>query len=359
MFEAISATQRWIFSWVVTLVVLHAVAQPLVCVAGTLGRAGDKARGRDREERRSDDSSGKTRGDTPSVAGRTISAVRTRVHDSGTHVESTRPRSEPHGNPGGRVHRRSPSFSIRHTPRYCPPPVSPSVVVVESYSQPIVAQPVIVQSVVPVPPPAPAYVPAVPEPVLSEPVMAPDWESPVALPPSIVPCDSVRVLHPSRGNARLRADFGSDFDDIGRFGMAFLAAQSGGWGIDVAADLYWESIDDEVREHMWVGDINLVYEWIRMDDFRSRAGLGVNWLHDSWGGEAGINFTVGADLWLTDVWSVSGELDLGTIGNATHFHGRLTTGVWFGNSQWFVGIDQRDIDTVQIHQWVTGMTVAF
>ncbi|MCA9266251.1 MAG: hypothetical protein KDA60_20465 [Planctomycetales bacterium] len=182
----------------------------------------------------------------------------------------------------------------------------------------------------------------------------PAWDGPV-----VDPCPPMAVPEEIGWDVRFVTDLASNFDELSRFSMGFRANQYRGWGIDTNAGLYWESLPQGERAHMWIGDFNVVYEVFRSDLVSARAGVGLNFLSDTWGGAAGLNFTVGLDAQLTERWNVSGEFDAGTLGSASHFHGRVTTGVWVNNSQWFVGYDFRDLGGVQLDQLVSGVAFRF
>ncbi|MCA8977006.1 MAG: hypothetical protein KDC98_19950, partial [Planctomycetes bacterium] len=75
--------------------------------------------------------------------------------------------------------------------------------------------------------------------------------------------------------------------------------------------------------------------------------------------EYGINFTYGGDFYLGQPWITSFELDLGTLGAATRFHGRATLGVEWNHGELFAGFDYENLDAVALPSWTIGMRAWF
>jgi hypothetical protein len=159
-------------------------------------------------------------------------------------------------------------------------------------------------------------------------------------------------------HARFGIDYASDVDDVSRFGFDLLANATAGLGIDSGVRLFREQGDD-FRDQLWIGDLNLVYELMPTEWIRPRAGIGFNWLADSYGAEAGLNLTVGADL-LAGPLVITGEGDFGTLGDADLIHARVTAG-WRQNQslEWFAGYDHLDIGGVPIRGLVGGLRFRF
>ena len=85
--------------------------------------------------------------------------------------------------------------------------------------------------------------------------------------------------------------------------------------------------DADDRDRLLLGDVNLTYELINEMSFKLRAGLGVNWLSDSYGGEAGVNFLLASEFVLTGPLFANTEVNFGKLGDADFFHGRGTLGL--------------------------------
>lgn len=157
---------------------------------------------------------------------------------------------------------------------------------------------------------------------------------------------------------RFEIDYAGDEADVNRAGFGLLANVTGGFGIEAGARKFWERDGDD-RDHMWIGDFNIVHELLPTRYVRTRAGVGFNWLSDSWGGEAGLNLTLGTELFAGPI-VFSGEADLGTIGDAELFHGRLTASIRRGDHMdWFAGYDFLAIGGVEVRGVVAGIRFRF
>jgi len=215
---------------------------------------------------------------------------------------------------------------VHHTPQQIAPPV---------------IEPVFVETAI------------VPEPVY-QPVVSPIVEAPI--PGADYFSESVSSFD---WGVRMSAVGGTDFDDIafGRFGM--LLQVPGGPGIDTSVTMIRES-GMSFRDHLFLGDVNIVYEPVIGDNFRMRVGLGVNWLGDSYGGDAGFNMTSGFDLRLTERTIATGEIDFGSIGDTDITHAQISLGrVINQNTEWIVGYDNLDIGGVTIGSAFTGLQFRF
>lgn len=158
--------------------------------------------------------------------------------------------------------------------------------------------------------------------------------------------------------ARGSISIGADFDDLSQGSLNFLFQNPGGLGLDLGVTTLRESGMD-FRDHLWIGDVNFVFEPVNSSYVRVRMGAGLNWLADSYDGDAGFNLTAGADIWLNDRLTLSGEADLGTLGDSDYWHGRLMLSRRFQNMEWIVGIDHYDIGGVNLHNVFTGIGFKF
>ena len=188
------------------------------------------------------------------------------------------------------------------------------------------------------------------EPVAHHPVLSPD---------PIVIDDSIGTGAWFDWGLRLTAIGGTDFDDIGFGGIGLLLQNPRGIGIDTSASLLRES-GMTFRDHLYVGDVNLVYEPVISRDLRLRVGSGINWLADSIGGEAGFNMTSGFDWKLGSRWIATGEIDFGTVGDADLLHTQISLGRRLNESvEWTVGYDYKDIGGPTIGAAFTGLRFRF
>lgn len=159
-------------------------------------------------------------------------------------------------------------------------------------------------------------------------------------------------------NLRFEIDSAADEDDVNRTGFGLLFNATGGLGIDTGVRIFREH-DADFRDHMWIGDFNVVYELLPTEFARTRAGIGFNWLADRYGSEGGLNLTVGSDLFAGPL-VFSGEVDLGTLGDADLLHGRVTVAARPGDHlEVFAGYDYLDIGGVEIRGVVGGVRFRF
>ena len=192
------------------------------------------------------------------------------------------------------------------------------------------------------------------EPLMETPAVTPAVEQ---VQESIVLNDNpFEVLEPYQ--IRFEIDYAGDEGDVSRSGFGLLVNATGGLGVDTGVRMFRESGTD-FRDHLWIGDLNITYELFPTNFMRTRAGVGLNWLSDSYGGEAGMNLTLGTELFAGRA-IFSGELDLGTLGSADLLHGRLTAS-WRHSEhmEWFAGYDYLDIGGTEIRGVVGGLRFRF
>jgi hypothetical protein len=160
-------------------------------------------------------------------------------------------------------------------------------------------------------------------------------------------------------SGRIGVERGSDFDDLGRTGFSFLLEGEGGLGIDFDWDSYTEDLAGGGHDEMHVGEVDLLYRFVENEQLLFRAGLGVAWLGDAYDTNAGINFTLKADYAPCDPLVLSGELDLGTLGDAEHLHAAGTAGVMIHRCEVYGGYDYRRIGDVEIQGPMVGLRIWF
>ena len=162
---------------------------------------------------------------------------------------------------------------------------------------------------------------------------------------------------PSDWFSRFTVQGGSDFDGLGQGGIGLLLQPANSLGIEASATLFRES-GTEFRDHLWLGDVNLLFEPIS-GDVRLRFGVGLNWLGDTFGGEAGFNLTAGTDIQLTNRWVLTGEIDYGTLGDSDLLHTQVTLGAVFGNREVFAGYNYYDIGGAELDGVIFGLRFRF
>ena len=178
------------------------------------------------------------------------------------------------------------------------------------------------------------------------------------LPPVERPVFSESVVPIEPWRKRLEVLYGNDLEDVNAFGLGLLLQQPTGIGFDTNLRLFREDYLGQ-RDHLWLGDANLTFELINESIFQARAGIGLGWLTDAYGGNAGLNLTLGADLFLTDSVVMSGEVDFGSVGDADLLHARATVGYVIDHVELFAGYDHYDIGGVEINSLMSGIRFRF
>jgi hypothetical protein len=112
-------------------------------------------------------------------------------------------------------------------------------------------------------------------------------------------------------------------------------------------------------DELHVGDVNLVVRFAQTEQIQFRSGLGVNWLADDAGADAGFNFTYGFDAFPARPWVFTAVVDWGTLGHAPLLHGRATAGVQLHRCEIFAGYDYRSIGKADFDGPIAGLTVSF
>ena len=87
--------------------------------------------------------------------------------------------------------------------------------------------------------------------------------------------------------------------------------------------------------------------------------VGVNWLADEFGSDAGFNTTYGVEWFPRDPWVLASTMDWGRIGDSSVLHFRNTVG--FTHNGWgvFTGHDYQSVGGVKINAWVNGIEYRF
>lgn len=157
---------------------------------------------------------------------------------------------------------------------------------------------------------------------------------------------------------RLQIFGATDFDDLRRYQFRLLAEQTNRFGVDSEAGLLRQAVPGG-HDELWLGDFNLTYRFAQSERVQFRAGIGANWLADSARGDAGFNFTYQVDVFPREPWTASALIDVGTLGDATLFHGRGTLGVMVRQWEIFTGYDYLRIGDFDTHGLLGGLTLHF
>ncbi len=161
------------------------------------------------------------------------------------------------------------------------------------------------------------------------------------------------------GALRTRFEYADDGDSLSRLGGRVLWEHTSRFGLDSSFNYLEEHAGANTIDSLWMGDFNFVFRFAQSERVSMRTGLGVNWMADDVGSDFGFNFTYGGDFFLGDPWVASAEIDLGTVGAASLFHGRTTLGVQLWHATMYTGYDYLNIEGVEIHGFVAGVELWF
>ncbi len=158
---------------------------------------------------------------------------------------------------------------------------------------------------------------------------------------------------------QLRTEYADDFDSISRIGTRMLLDTSTRFGIDGEVNHWRETLAAGQHDDLWTGDANLVFRFAQSRQLQMRSGLGLSWLADDLGGDIGFNFTYQGDYMPRKPWIISGELDLGKLGDATLIHGRVTGGLQWQRAELFIGYDYYELGQVELRGFISGLRLWF
>lgn len=154
-------------------------------------------------------------------------------------------------------------------------------------------------------------------------------------------------------------EYGSSFDGLDRRGFGLLLEHSSRLGIDFKWDSYIEDLGGGWTDELHLTDINVLCRVAESERYLIRAGLGANILGDAFGTDGGFNATAKVDLFPAQPLVLSGELDLGTIGDAELFHVSGKAGLMLDRFEIFGGYDYRTIGGVPLKGAMIGLQVWF
>jgi hypothetical protein len=116
-----------------------------------------------------------------------------------------------------------------------------------------------------------------------------------------------------------------------------------------------ERLPNGQLDNLNVGDINLFYRVMSHPRAQMRFGLGWRYMIDAIGVENGFNLTFALDLFLIRPMVISANADVGNLGQALFFHGRLTIGAIIKRVEIFAGYEAMLIGPVLFHGPVGGI----
>jgi len=156
-------------------------------------------------------------------------------------------------------------------------------------------------------------------------------------------------------SSRPRAELGTDFDDLERFGFGLDLEHESRFGLDTAWNRWREELPSGDTDELDLADLNVVYRFAHSEGAAFRAGLGLNYLNDEIDHELGFNSTYAATFLPVQPLTLGFEGDLGTIGDATLVHLRAEAGFLIERFGLFASFDFFDIDDVELRSWGVGM----
>jgi hypothetical protein len=160
-------------------------------------------------------------------------------------------------------------------------------------------------------------------------------------------------------STRTSIEWGSDFDGLDRIGFGLLLEHAEGSGIEVSWNGYYEDLSGGGTDQLDIGDINLLIPIGVSEKARLRSGIGANWMSDLEGTEGGINLTLKGDWYPSRPWVISSEFDIGTLGEATILHARVSTGVACKRFELFGGYDWRRVGNANLDGVMFGVQFRF
>ena len=160
-------------------------------------------------------------------------------------------------------------------------------------------------------------------------------------------------------SGRVQMEWGSDLDDLDRHGIAFFLESSSGLGIDFDWDSYSESLPAGGHDELHLGKFNVMYRIAETEHSLWRIGVGAAWLGDQVDTDFGVNFSIKADYMPSRPWVFSGELDLGTLGDAEMLHASGTVGLMINRCEIYGGYDYRRIGDAELSGPMLGLRVWF
>ncbi|MEP3482701.1 MAG: hypothetical protein ABJZ55_25885 [Fuerstiella sp.] len=156
----------------------------------------------------------------------------------------------------------------------------------------------------------------------------------------------------------LQAAYGSNLDDINQFQGRIFGDLDLRLGFDTETSYFTENVPTGTDE-FWRGDANLTWRFAQNERWQFRAGIGVNWVNDRRGTEAGINGTYNIEWFPKDPWVLSSSLDAGSVGSSGLLHTRNTVGLTHNGWGVFTGHDYLKLDSTSLQTWISGIEYRF
>ena len=177
--------------------------------------------------------------------------------------------------------------------------------------------------------------------------------------PGYMMIDPELPIKPFAYSLQAGTEYADDFDGMSRIGTHFLIDTTTRFGIDSEVNYWRESLGGGRHDDIWTGDANLVFRFAQSERIQMRTGLGTNWIANDVGSDFGFNFTYQGDFFPQKPWVISGELDLGSLGDETLVHGRITTGLQWRRAEMLIGYDYYEVGQTKLNGFVSGIRLWF
>jgi hypothetical protein len=183
-------------------------------------------------------------------------------------------------------------------------------------------------------------------------IMAPEWAK------AYYSVDTTDIPRKSWA-VRVSVENGNDFDGMNRAGGQLKVEHESRWGIFTHWDYFAESLGNGRYDQTVIGDTNVTFRFAQNEMASMYAGVGFRVLTDRQQSNYGVNFTYGGDWFPVQPWIVSFQVDGGTLGSATVFHGRASIGAIWHGVEFFTGYDYLSIGSVNLQGPMAGLRFWF
>lgn len=158
---------------------------------------------------------------------------------------------------------------------------------------------------------------------------------------------------------RLSLDNSTDFSGLNRLNGRLLFDTCTRFGVETEWLWLHERLGGRRTDDLVTGHVNLTFRFAQGEGAEFRAGLGARVLSDHGDTHLGFNFTYAGDFFPVKPFVISTLFDLGTVGAAGYFHGRITGGVTHGSWEFLGGFDYLRIGRVDMPAPVVGVRCWF
>lgn len=158
---------------------------------------------------------------------------------------------------------------------------------------------------------------------------------------------------------RVALEGSTDFRGLDRLNGHLLLDSCFRLGLQTSWSYLTESLERDRQDNMVIGDINLVFRFAQSECVQMRSGLGLRLSADAVDSHAGFNFTYGMDVCPAEPLVFSAQLDLGSLGSAGVFHGRISAGVLLQRWEFYTGFDYLRVGSVDVYGPVAGLRCWF